>query len=627
MTSSFLLGKGQFEVRRKSIVIGISAHRATTFSATRTPLILTFFLILSIVLKIVWRKQGILIRLTYLTKINMSLTLLVTSFLAGILTVLAPCVLSLLPVIVGGSLIDKNKWRPVIISVSLAVSVVVFTLLLKFFTLFIAVPQIFWTYVSGGIVIFFGLTLVFPSAWDWISVKLKLSQGSEGMLAKAEGKNSVWGAILLGAALGPVFSSCSPTYFVILATVLPVSLGLGIVYLLVYAVGLALILILISILGRALTSKLKFAANPRGWFKRILGILLLVVGIAVVTGVDKVVQEAILNAGFGVTTIERDLLKDVDKENRQEITTPVVSELQAKVDLPNYGKAPEFVGLENWINSNPLTLAELKGKVVMVDFWTYSCINCIRTLPYLETWQKNYADKGLVIIGIHDPEFQFEKDFNNVKKAVADRGLTYPVVQDNEHETWDAYKNQYWPAKYIIDKDGYLRYYHFGEGNYEETEEVIQELLGMKTELASDKVVAEVGAKFAITPETYLGLARRDNIVADGVKLARDQWSINDNWSQSDDRERIVTKDGATLKMNFYASTANLVLGGKGKAKIMVDGKPLMEGTGEDVKDGVLTVDGERLYRLTNFGSDYKEHLIEITFENAGMDAYAWTFG
>lgn len=565
----------------------------------------------------------------------MNFALLVTSFVAGLLTVLAPCVLPLLPVIVGGSLIDKNKWRPLVISFSLAISVVLFTLLLKVFTLFINVPQDFWKYVSGGIIMLFGLALIFPGAWDWLTVKLKLSQGSEGMLQKAQQNKSLWGAVLLGAALGPVFSSCSPTYFVILATVLPVSLGLGIVYLLVYALGLMLIMLMIAYLGRALTAKVKFAANPKGWFKRGLGILLLIVGLAIVTGIEKKAEEAIINAGFGSTDLERDLLSGIN-ERKPLVETPasvntssgfsVDASAQPKVNLPNYGKAPEFVGLENWINSDPLSLAQLKGKVVMIDFWTYSCINCIRTLPYIQTWHEKYADKGLVIIGIHDPEFQFEKKLENVQQSVKERGLTYPVVQDNDHKTWDAYQNQYWPAKYIIDKEGNLRYYHFGEGKYEETEQVIQELLGMKDSLAASKVVAEQGAKFPITHETYLGTSRRANLVADGKKLEASQWSIDDKW-ESADEYITTTQAGANFKMNFYASTANLVLGGKGTAQILIDGKPLMEGAGADVKEGVLTVDGERLYRLTDFGSNYKNHSLEIIFNSAGVDAYAWTFG
>lgn len=559
-----------------------------------------------------------------------NLALLLTSFLSGVLTVLAPCVLPILPVILSGTLGEKNKWRPLVIAVSLATSVVLFTLLLKVFTLFIDIPQEFWRYFSGTIILFFGLFLLLPEVWDWLSIKLNFTQGSEGLLQKAQGNRSHWSAILLGASLGPVFSSCSPTYFVILATVLPVSFTAGLLYLLVYALGLALILIAIGCLGQSLTKKLRFAANPRGWFKRLLGAILVILGIGIVTGIEKTLEEKILEAGYGVTTLEQDLLKGIEmpRTTVEPSTTASTCQIKApQVDLPNYGRAPELVGLQNWINSNPLTLADLCGKVVMIDFWTYSCINCIRTLPYLEAWHERYNDKGLVIIGVHAPEFQFEKKLANVQQAVTDRGLQYPVVQDNDFATWRAYNNRYWPAKYIIDQQGDLRYYHFGEGKYEETEMVINQLLDMDgQDLVADQVVAEKGANMPLTRETYLGTERRENKVPDTRQLGRDEWFLSGEWNE--DEEKVITKaSGATHKLDFYASTANLVMGGQGTAMVLVDGELLKDNAGADVKDGKLTIDGERLYQLTNFGENYSVHTIELVFEQPGVELYAWTFG
>lgn len=558
--------------------------------------------------------------------------LLLTSFLAGVLTVLAPCVLPILPVVLSGTLGEKNRWRPFVIAVSLAISVVLFTLLLKVFTLFIDIPQEFWRYFSGGVILLFGLFLLIPEVWDWLSIKLNLTQGSEGLMQKAQVNHSHWSGILLGASLGPVFSSCSPTYFVILATVLPVSFTAGLMYLLVYALGLALILIAIGYLGQSLTKKLKFAANPRGWFKRLLGILLVLLGISIVTGIEKALEEKILQAGYGVTQLEENLLKGIDmpkpvQPKQSDVIANICDVKVPQVDLPNYGRAPELVGLQNWINSNPLTLKELCGKVVMIDFWTYSCINCIRTLPYLEAWHEKYADRGLVIIGVHAPEFQFEKKLENVQQAVRDRGLKYPVVQDNDFQTWRAYNNRYWPAKYIIDQRGDLRYYHFGEGEYEETEMVINQLLGMTgDQLVSGGIVAEKGADMPLTRETYLGTRRRENKIPDTMQLGRDEWMLSGDWLE--DEEKVISKSaGAIHKLNFYASTANLVMGGKGTAKVMVDGKLLVDSAGADVKDGVLTVDGERLYRLTNFGGEYDVHTIELVFDQPGVELYAWTFG
>jgi cytochrome c biogenesis protein CcdA/thiol-disulfide isomerase/thioredoxin len=581
----------------------------------------------------------------------MNIALLITSFLAGILTVAAPCVLPLLPVIVGGSLMDEHRSRPLIISVSLALSVILFTLLLKVFTLFINVPQAFWTNFSATILILFGIFLIFPSAWDWLSEKLGFSKNSEQMMQKASSKHSFWGAVLLGASLGPVFSSCSPTYFVILATVLPVSLFEGLIYLFTYALGLALVLWLVSLLGRKLTKGLKFAANPRGWFKRILGILLILVGLAISFGLDKQAESYFIEHGFGSTSIERTLLKDSNLHQKQSkkqavdmpttstaaVTTSTTAVSEGPVmdwnddnagTFANFGPAPELAGLTNWINSNPLTLQSLRGKVVIIDFWTYSCINCIRTLPYLEAWAQKYSGKGLVIIGVSDPEFQFEKKYENVLAAVRKNGLTYPIALDNDHATWNAYNNEYWPAKYIIDQNGNLRYYHFGEGNYAETEEIIQKLLNENDQpLVSNQVKGVTVGSMFLTNETYLGSYRRDSITSWDSNLSNGEWAINNDWDDSNPEHITTTQSGAALKLSFYAANANLVLDGIGTARVLVDGQPLVANAGSDVKNGVLTLNGARLYQLTNFGNSYHQHVIEIIFNEAGVKAYSWTFG
>lgn len=244
----------------------------------------------------------------------MDLLLLGIAFLAGGLTILAPCVLPLLPVIIGGTAASQDKWRPLIVTTSLAVSVIVFTLLLKVSTLFIDIPQSAWSYVSGGILIVIGLFMFFPKLWSFIAYKSGFEGGSGKLLNVAGGTNSRWSGVLMGAALGPVFSSCSPTYFVILATVLPVSFAAGTVYLLAYALGLAIVLGLIALLGQRLIIKLHWAANPNGLFKKIMAILILAVGLLLVTGTEKKLQSAILDAGFGITTIEERLLDMLEEK-------------------------------------------------------------------------------------------------------------------------------------------------------------------------------------------------------------------------------------------------------------------------------------------------------------------------
>jgi len=317
--------------------------------------------------------------------------LLWTSFIAGVLTVLAPCVLPLLPVIVGGAAGSTDKKAPFVLTGSLAISVVIFTLVLKASSVLINVPQSFWTSFSGGIILIFGIVTLFPVLWEKLSVGFNLIGRSQKGLQVAGAGDSLWSQVAVGAALGPVFSSCSPTYFVILATVLPVSFGVGLVYLLVYALGLALMLGLIAYFGQRLTIHLGWAANPHGWFKKILGILLILVGLAIVTGFEKKIEVKLLDLGFGTTRIEEVLLESMDPhmDEMDEKLEEMEQELQGKVNLPRLYKAADFRGLENWINSEPIeSLQDLRGKVVLIDFWTYSCINCIRTLPFLQSWHE-----------------------------------------------------------------------------------------------------------------------------------------------------------------------------------------------------------------------------------------------
>lgn len=238
--------------------------------------------------------------------------LLLVSFIAGVLTILAPCVLPVLPIIIGGTLQNGAKRNPYLITAALAGSIVIFTLLLKFSTLFIDIPQSFWTTISGGVIIVFGLASLFPLQWQKISLKLGFGRKSDELLAESAEVNSHWGDILIGLALGPVFSSCSPTYFLILATVLPASLFLGTIYLVAYALGLALTLLAVALLGQKFIARAKFAANPNGWFRRGLGILFVLVGIFILTGMDKKVQTYLVDRGYGtVGNLEENLIKKI----------------------------------------------------------------------------------------------------------------------------------------------------------------------------------------------------------------------------------------------------------------------------------------------------------------------------
>jgi cytochrome c biogenesis protein CcdA/thiol-disulfide isomerase/thioredoxin len=582
----------------------------------------------------------------------LSLQLLLTSYLSGLLTVLAPCVLPLLPIIIGSSVSGNAKWKPVRITLALAFSIIAFTLLLKVSTAFIGIDPLVWKYISGGIVVFFGLITLFPTIWNKISLSLGLSSNSDKLLEKAGEKQGWVGDIAIGAALGPVFASCSPTYGLILATVLPVNFAEGLLYLTIYSLGLATVLLAIAVLGRKLINKLKFAANPNGWFKKILGVIFILVGLAVITGFDKKVEAFVLDSGFfDVTKIEERLLPkkemiqsnfastegtkmpDVNKLNLGVSTTNMIKDLMpSKPTIPELNikgeiKAPEIKGISQWFNSDPQTIASLKGKVVLVDFWTYSCINCQRTLPYITKLYDTYKDKGLVVLGLHAPEFQFEKVPANVQKAVIENKINYPVGLDNDFATWKNYNNQFWPASYLIDKEGNVRRTHFGEGEYGETEKAVRFLLDEKSlpmvndtargnfqdQYSKDCVNKSCTTK---TPETYLGSERANSKVLFDQELKANQWAINGNWTQ--EAETLSTTEGGRLKIKVNASKVYLVAGSK-------------TGTGITVKvNGIQTnnfwINENKLYELTNNNGILQDAEMELIFDGA-VDLNAFTFG
>lgn len=557
------------------------------------------------------------------------------SYLAGLLTVLAPCVLPLLPVILGGSLDanDRDRRRPYIIAASLVASLIVFTVLLKASTILIGVDPRVWSIGAGVLVIILGFFMLFPNLWAQLIGRLGIEHRSQSLLGKAfRTENRTWSAVLTGAALGPVFSSCSPTYVWVIATVLPANSVTGVIYLVIYCLGVATALLAVALLGRRLLGKIKWASNPKGWFQRAIAILFILVGIFVATGWDKKVQTYLVEKDFlNLIELEQKLVPDAGSSS---------SRSDASVTKAN--TAPEFQGIQNWINSDPLTLAELKGKVVLVDFWTYSCINCVRTQPYLNAWHDKYEDDGLVTVGMHAPEFSFEKVPENVERAIKDADIKYPVAMDNDFKTWNAYHNQYWPAKYLIDKNGTIRYTHFGEGEYEETEKTIQDLLkeSGKTVNASIEAKKDTGSsQYGQTPETYLGYERAESFVNNdefiinkpvsytlNKNLNRDEWSLGGRWQVNDESSQAMV-DGAKLQLNFSAKEVYLVMSGPPGALVDVSVKGMSEPGGLDVNSNKqVKLDGARLYKLVDTKKFVQNKQLTLTFP-AGVTINALTFG
>lgn len=441
------------------------------------------------------------------------MTFLALSFIAGMLTVLSPCILPLLPLVIGSSASGRSRATPYTVVASLAVSIILFTYVLKASTLFVSVPPMFWAYLSGGILALFGLTLAFPGVWEKVPGVASLSLSSNKLVAEGHSRKSFWGDVLIGAALGPVFSTCSPTYFVILASVLPVSFALGSLYLLAYTFGLSLVLMLIAILGERFARRLDPYADPRGWFKRSIGVLFLLLGLTIIFGLEKKIEAKILGAGYLDTAkVEQRLLEKSENPLTLSSTTtksisagdlvpnpeanPIVTSAQnSKLSVQNDSNYPfvpyvEIVNPSGFVNTNdaPVRIGDYVGKkVILVYILTYSCINCQRTFPYVNSWYEKYENEGFIVIGIHTPEFAYEREKANVEEAMKQYGITFPVILDNEYATWNAYGNKYWPRRYLIDIHGNIVYDHIGEGGYAETETKIKELLDERTRMQSGK--------------------------------------------------------------------------------------------------------------------------------------------
>jgi cytochrome c biogenesis protein CcdA/thiol-disulfide isomerase/thioredoxin len=559
--------------------------------------------------------------------------LLLLSFVAGVLTVLAPCVLPLLPIIIGGSVAGgtSDKYvRPTLIALSLAVSLFLFTVLLKATTALVDVSPKVWLYTSGGIVIALGVTSLFPATWDAVASRLKLSQNSHGALERSSSSRRRFvGPVLVGAALGPVFSSCSPTYAFILATVLPRDFTKGLTDLLSYCLGLVAILLVVSVYGRAATQKVKWMANPQGAFRRILGVIFVVVGLSIVTGYNVTAQTWVADhLPFDVTNVDKSLLGSVVGKNSTS-KAPTASQDMGRPDLFNVApyQVPQLRGLTNWINSSPETLPQLHGKVVLVDFWTYSCINCVRSIPHVEQWYERYKAEGFTVVGVHSPEFSFEHDPKNVADAVKRFGITYPVALDNNRDTWNAFDNDYWPADYLIDQNGTVRRVDFGEGNYDNIENTIKFLLGDKTKGLSTPS-NDAMASSDVTPETYFGNLRAERYemtphLSDGeatftpaARLDTDDWALSGDWDV--DQQQVTSRSSnSRLIFNVQAENVYVVVGSAEPAQVGIS----IDGTDEPP----LAIDGPRLYQVAQF-DDVRNATITLEVP-PGVSLNTFTFG
>lgn len=593
----------------------------------------------------------------------------IVSLAAGFLTVLTPCVLPILPIVLGSSVVngaETGRKRYYIVIISLIFSVFIFTFLLRVSTAFIMVPPSFWTYLSGTIIFIFGLSLVLPDFWSKLSSSL-FAKSNQLLNASFQKRDRWWGDLALGASLGPIFTTCSPTFFVILATVLPASLARGIAYLVAYCAGLAIALFLIAFLGQKILLKFSAISDPKSNFKKILGWIFIVLAVLVVTGIIKKIETKILDAGFfDFTKIERgvgNLLNFSDTDSPEaggEDETAIGPTADGK-DNENVAKSgitekkdilfrhKEIVSPSGFVNSGEFKLADLIGKkVILVDFMTYSCINCQRTFPYLNAWYEKYKDQGLEIVGIHTPEFAFEKNINNVRKAALDFGLRFPIVLDNDYATWNAYGNRFWPRKYLIDIEGNVVYDHIGEGAYEETEEKIMELLKQRAKLLGT-YISETRTSvpeyqiFARSPETYFGAWRNGNfgngkplisgeqVFAMPELIESNKFYLDKIWNIAYEYAENISAP-ASLKFKFDAKEVYIVSSGddemnEKEIEIYLDGSMISQNSsGKDVDMGKAKIKDSKLYHLISLPVA-GEHVLEIIFKNPKTRIYTFTFG
>jgi cytochrome c biogenesis protein CcdA/thiol-disulfide isomerase/thioredoxin len=572
--------------------------------------------------------------------------LVVFALLAGAGTALSPCVLPVLPALLSAGATGGRR-RPVGIALGLALTFTVTIVGLASVIDGVGLGPGITRTLAVVVLLAFGVVLALPSVAARLEAPLaRLAR--YGPRGRGDGFAS---GLVVGAALGFVYAPCAGP---ILAAVIAVgaassrTVPVG----LAFALGSALVLLALALGGRALAGRLRAAGRGPG-LQRALAAVLILTGVAMATNLDVRFQSAIadhlpaalVNPTHGLETSHAVSSRLAELRGRSRFTVASTGRQGvAPASLPKYGPAPDFTGTQRWFNTpgaRPLTLKALRGHVVLVDFWTYTCINCLRTLPYLEAWDARYRADGLVIVGVHSPEFPFEREAGNVAAAIEREGIRYPVAQDNKLQTWQAWGNQYWPAEYLIDATGQVRHVHFGEGEYDKTEMAIRALLieaGHPNPGAMATPKGAIHPTASATPETYLGLARAERFdpppgagtrtYVAPPKLETSHFALAGTWRE--DAVAATAGDGAAIHASIVGKDAYLVLspppGGRGRVAVELDGRPIAaDRAGDDVHGGIVRVDRQRLYHLVS-APGAERHLLTLRF-SPGVRGYAFTFG
>ncbi len=583
------------------------------------------------------------------------MTLFLLAYLGGILTIISPCILPVIPFVLARA--DRPFLRdglPILAGMTLAFAVV--ASLASVAGGWVVSANQYGRLAALILLAVFGLTLIFPALADrvmqpLVTIGARISQSTE-----QAGERSILAPLALGIATGFLWAPCAGPILGLILTGAALQ-GAGVrttLLLLAYAAGAATSLALALAVGGRVFVAMKRSIGAGEWIRRGLGAAVLAAVAAIALGLD---TGFLTNLSLGNTTALEQNLLDKLRPNKTTMAGP--SMMQARPsghpleDLPVEDLTPSLAGAQEWLNSPPLTMEALKGKVVLVDFWTYSCINCLRSIPYVRAWADKYRDYGLVVIGVHSPEFAFERNVSNVKSAVATLKIGYPVAIDNEYKIWRAFENEYWPAHYFIDANGKVRHHHYGEGEYEGSERIIQKLLadsGNRNVPAGIVTVKASGAEAASakadvdSPETYLGSDRIDRFVSPGGVVQNkshdystgepklNEWSLAGRWTIGGERAQLDEMDGSIV-YRFHARDLHLVLGPSMEGstirfRITIDGNAPGDSHGMDTDaagNGVVTT--QRLYQLIRAQGAIVDRTFEIRFLDPGVQAYAFTFG
>jgi cytochrome c biogenesis protein CcdA/thiol-disulfide isomerase/thioredoxin len=566
------------------------------------------------------------------------------AFLGGMLTIVSPCILPVLPFVFARA--DRSFTRgalPLLAGMALTFALVA-TLAAVGGAWAVRANEV-GRWAALLLLALFGLALVFPALSDRATRPL-VALGSR--LSERGDQESIWSSLVLGVATGLLWAPCAGPILGLIFTAAAIqgaTLGTTLL-LLAYALGAATSLALALLVGGRVYQRMKGSLHATEWVRRALGVLVIAGVLAIALGLDTRVLAKL--SSTQTNALESGIARKLGLGGAQQTEAKVGA--GGRLELPIEGRLPSLGQLGPWINSVGLTPEQLRGKVVLIDFWTYSCINCIRSIPYVRAWHQAYADDGLVVIGIHAPEFAFERDPDNVRKAVADLGIRYPVALDNKLAVWTALKNNYWPAHYFFDAQGRQRYHHFGEGNYARSEMVIRQLLAEAGRAPKSVKMAqgltrgaEIPAAIASirSPETYIGYWRADRFVSPGgqardaakaydpAPLELNDWALEGNWTIKRQSGALNSAPGA-IAYRFHSRDLHLVLAAPKpvRFRVTIDGKAPGADAGVDVdSDGTGVVTNERLYQLVRQKGEVRDRTFRIEFLDPGAEAFAFTFG